>query len=79
MGNQTIVTILGFVVMMISVISPIIKLNTSITKLNITLDKFQEQTKENHNVLQKRVTEHGKEIDDLNERLIAIETKQERS
>lgn len=46
MDNQTIVTILGFLVMMISVISPIIKLNTSITKLNITLDNFQNETRE---------------------------------
>lgn len=79
MDNQTIVTILGFLVMMISVISPIIKLNTSITKLNITLDNFQNETRESHNTLQKRVSEHGKEIDALNERLIAIEARQERS
>ena len=67
MEDQSIMFILGFVVLMIGLVSPIIKLNATITKLNVTLETFQMQTEKNHNYLSERVTQHGKEIDNLKE------------
>lgn len=47
---------------LIAVVTPIIKLNSSIVKLNTTLDCIlkDDQTRD------ERISNHGKEIDDLN-------------
>ena len=58
MSDQMVIMVLGFVVTLIAVMTPIIKLNT-------TMDSFQKQTKDNHKNLAERVTAHGKEIDEL--------------
>lgn len=75
MTDSNIVVLLGFIGTIICVMTPIIKLNTTITKLNTTLTQFQQQTKDNHKNLAERVTTHGKEIDDHEKRLTAIETQ----
>lgn len=71
--DSQIVLILGFLATLIGVITPIIKLNATITKLNTTLDHFQETTKTNHDKLEKRVSVHGTEIDDLTARVVKLE------
>ena len=60
----TLLTIGSIIVAII--IKPIINLNTSITKLNASIDALNKD-KEN---LAERVTKHGKEIDEARERLI---------
>ena len=59
----SLVVLVGFIV---AIITPIIKLNTTITKLNDKLD-FVIEDKE---AQKKRITEHGREIDDLNKTTI---------
>lgn len=74
MTDTQIIMILGFAVTLISVMTPIIKLNTSITKLNATMENMEKQTTRDHTILTSRVTEHGKEIDRLENRLTRVET-----
>lgn len=40
MENNTIIILSGFIVTLIAIISPIIKLNTSITRLNVTMENL---------------------------------------
>ena len=75
MTDQSIVMLLGFAATLIAVVTPIIKLNSTITKLNITLETFQAQTEKNHKDLSERVKQHGKEIDELKEIVIKNEEK----
>lgn len=75
MTDQSIIMLLGFAVTLIAVVSPIIKLNGTITKLNVTLENFQEQTEKNHKDLSERVKKHGEEIDELKEICIKNEEK----
>lgn len=64
----SLITLVGF---MITIITPIIKLNTTLTKLNETVKHMSEESS-----LQKhRVTEHGKEIDKLNDTVINHEIR----
>ena len=74
MTDTQIIMILGFAVTLISVMTPIIKLNTSITKLNATMENMEKQTARDHTILTSRVSEHGKEIDHLENRLTRVET-----
>ena len=63
--DKEIMMILGFIATLIAVVTPIIKLNATIVRLNITLESFQRQTMDNHNELKRRVDKHGLEIDEL--------------
>lgn len=74
MSDTNIIVILGFLVTLISVMTPIIKLNTTITKLNATMENMEKQTARDHSIMTQRVTEHGKEIDEINLRLTKVET-----
>lgn len=65
MNDTSIMVILGFVVSMIAVITPIIKLNTNISSLNTTLKIFQENVEREHATLDKRISKHGDQIDEL--------------
>ena len=58
MSDESIVLILGFMATLIGVMTPIIKLNT-------TMENFQKQTEDNHRNLADRVTVHGRSIDEL--------------
>ena len=65
MNWEILVALLGFIVSMIAIVTPIIKLNVNISRLNTTIEMFQEDNEEKHDALNKRVTEHGKQIDEL--------------
>lgn len=71
MNDQVIVTILGFVVMGIAVVTPIIKLNTSITALTASVNSLKEIIQE----LKGRIDSHGKEIDEINVHLADHEAR----
>ena len=65
MNDGIIIGIVGLVVSLIAIVTPIIKLNSNIVKLNTTLGLFQESYEQNHKKLEDRVSNHGKQIDDL--------------
>lgn len=63
MDNQEITLLLGFVVLLISCMAPIVKLITLITKQNTILEAFQAKYISDYETLNSRVTTHGKEIE----------------
>ncbi len=65
MTDTNIMLILGFIASLIAVITPIIRLNTNISQLNTTLRMFQDATEKETKSLDKRVTKHGDQIDEL--------------
>lgn len=65
MNDTNIMLIIGFVASMIAIITPIIKLNANITTLNTTLKMFQDNTEREHATLDKRISKHGDQIDEL--------------
>lgn len=62
MTNTLIVEATGFLVALIAVVAPIVRLNVNIARLNATLQAF-EGNLNNH---ESRITRHGKQIDELN-------------
>lgn len=69
--DNMIMSILGFVGAMIPVIKVIMKLNTSITKLNVTIDvlaKQMEKSQEEHKDIHKELNDHEKRITVLEKR-----------
>lgn len=70
--NNELMIILGFVATLIAIITPVIKLNTTITRLNATLESFQKQTTENHEELKGRVDRHGLELDEIRENQVEM-------
>ena len=71
MSDGMIVTIGGFLLMLIAVIKPIISLNTNITELKASIDQFKDAV----NDLKTRITEHGKELDSIREKLADHEAR----
>lgn len=65
MTDTNIMLILGFIASLIAIITPIIRLNTNISQLNTTLKMFQDATEKETKSLDKRVSKHGDQIDEL--------------
>ena len=65
MNDTTIMLMVGFIASLIAIITPIIKLNTNISQLNTTLRMFQEASEKEHTSLDKRISKHGDQIDEL--------------
>lgn len=61
MNDEMIMTLLGFAAALLVVLKPILNLNGSITELKVSIDAFKASVDK----LDNRLTEHGKEIDDL--------------
>ena len=57
--------IVAFVVAMVAIATPIVKLNVNIGKLNTTIEALSKDTQEKHSNLDKRVSKHGDQIDEL--------------
>lgn len=64
MSDATIIALLGAAGSLIAVITPVLKLNTSIVKLNTTLEHVLKEDKTRDN----RLNKHSEEIDELRER-----------
>ena len=62
---EIITGLIGFAVAMIAIVTPIVKLNVNIGKLNATIEMLSADTQQKHNTLDKRVTKHGEQIDEL--------------
>ncbi len=73
MSDMTIAALLGVVVSLIAILTPIIKVTSNITEIKAILKRFENEYKENHAKLESRVDKHGGEIDELKD----ITTKHE--
>ena len=77
------VELVGFIVAMIAICAPIVKLNTNISRLNATIEALSKDTQEKYSNLNNRITKHGAQIDELEKvtinhgvRITAIEKEQ---
>lgn len=73
--DSVIVVVIGFVCSLIAIITPIIKLSNTISKLNTTIDLFREEATATHNKFDERITNHGKEIDELEKTTVNHEVR----
>ncbi len=65
MTDNMIVAGLGFLGALIVVMAPVIRLNGHITELTVLFRELKALVEEKTDSLDKRVTEHGKQIDEL--------------
>lgn len=65
MNDSMIVAALGFLGALIVVMAPVIRLNGHITELTVLFRELKALVEEKTDSLDKRVTEHGKQIDEL--------------
>ena len=65
MTDNMIIAALGFLGALIVVMAPVIRLNGHITELTVLFRELKALVEEKTDSLDKRVTEHGKQIDDL--------------
>lgn len=65
MNDNLIIAAVSFIGALIVIMLPVIRLNGHITELTVLFSELKALTKEKTENLDKRVTEHGKEIDDL--------------
>ena len=68
---SAVITLSGFVAVIVKFIQPINELRIVIQKLNDKMDMY-DKVNENHD---KRIEKHGKEIDNLGHRVGTLETK----
>ena len=68
--SDTMIVVLGSLV---AILTPIIKVTSSITEIKAILTRFEKEYKDNHAKLEHRVDLHGEEIDELKD----ITTKHE--
>lgn len=66
---EIVVGLIALVGFGISVTTPIVKLNTSITKLNCSIDALNK----NMAVSEKRIDEHGRQLDAFEHRITVLE------
>ena len=65
MNDNMIIAALGFIGALLVVITPVIRLNSNITELTVLFRELKALVEEKTEHLDKRVTEHGKQIDEL--------------
>lgn len=65
MTDSVIILIVGFIGSLIAIITPIIRLSNTISRLATTIELFRADADEKHESFDKRITKHGDEIDDL--------------
>lgn len=65
MTDDMIIAGLGFIVTLIAVLAPVMRLNSNITELTVVVKQLKEIVKEKTDKLDERVTKHGQEIDEL--------------
>lgn len=63
--DNIILALVGFLGGLVALITPIIRLNSSITRLTVAVEKLETLVKEKTDRLDVRVTQHGKEIDEI--------------
>lgn len=65
MPNELLIVLASFIVAMITIVTPIIKLNSTIVRLTTLLNNFKSEYERSRKELTSRVNAHGKEIDEL--------------
>lgn len=79
MSDSTIMSIMGFLVALVAVLAPILsvttKLNTQLARLTEALDNLEANWREGHANLNGRVSEHGKQIDELEKTAVNHEAR----
>lgn len=65
MTDNMIVATIGLLTGLVALITPIIKLNSNIARLTVAVEKLEQLVKEKTDKLDQRVTQHGKEIDEI--------------
>ena len=65
MSDNMIIAALGFIGALLVVVTPVIRLNSNITELTVLFRELKALVEEKTEHLDKRVTEHGKQIDEL--------------
>ena len=75
MNDGMIIAAIGLIGGLIAIIAPIVRLNGNIVRLTVSVDALRDEYKEGHAELKGRVTEHGKEIDQLNLTVAQHETR----
>lgn len=73
MSDTTIIVLLGAIASLVAILTPIVKLTSSIAEIKAILTRFEREYKDNHAKLEHRVDLHGEEIDELKD----ITTKHE--
>ena len=71
MTDQMIIEIGGFLVILVTLIKPMMNINSSMTELSTTVKQIKEMIQE----VKDRVTTHGQEIDFVKEKLIDHEAR----
>lgn len=71
MADKAIMALLGFIAALIVALKPILDLNTNITELKVSIDAFKSSVDR----LDKRITDHGKELDNLKSQVIDHEAR----
>lgn len=66
MSDSMIIAAISFLGALIVVMAPVVRLNGHITELTVLFRELKALVEEKTDNLDKRVTEHGKQIDDLN-------------
>lgn len=75
MQDTTIIALVGFIGAMIVVLAPVLKLKGQITELIVVSRELKDLVKDKTDNLDKRVTEHGKEIDGLKAKQVEHEER----
>lgn len=75
MPDGLIVAAVALIAGLIAIIKPIIDLNTNIAKLTTAVTALEDLVKEKTEQLDKRITKHGEEIDDIKVRQAEHETR----
>lgn len=65
MNDGMIIAAVGLVGGLIAIVTPILKLNSNITKLTTIVEQLERLVKEKTDELAGRVTKHGEEIDGI--------------
>lgn len=65
MTDNIILALVGFLGGLVALITPIIRLNSNITRLTVAVEKLETLVKEKTDRLDARVTKHGEEIDEI--------------
>lgn len=75
MNDSTILLLVSFIVGAITIITPIIRLNSAITKLDTTIANFKAEYEKGHASLENRVSGHGSQIDQLEKTAVNHEVR----
>ena len=73
--DATIIALVGFLGGLVALVTPLIRLNSNITRLTTVVERLELLVKEKTDKLDERVTQHGKEIDDLRIRQAEHDTR----